>query len=76
MQKLALLDWNEVLFKIQNFATSELSKLEISETVPLESKEFAQKSFQDIFEATEVINTGLRPHATSLDFYSQWSPRL
>lgn len=76
MQKLVLLDWDEVLSKIQNFATSEISKLEISATKPLSSQEDAQKSFRDIFSATEVINSGVRPFATSLDFYSQWSLRL
>lgn len=76
MQNLAMLDWNEVLTKIQGFATSESAKLIIADTAPLTSAHLAQRSFSDIFDAAEVLHQGLRPHATSLDFYATWMPRL
>ncbi|MFP5519848.1 MAG: endonuclease MutS2 [Bdellovibrionia bacterium] len=76
MQNLAMLDWTEVLQKIQNYATSESGKAQLAELAPLGSALEAQKSFSDIFDAAEVLNQGVRPFASSLDLFSTWMPRL
>lgn len=69
------LDWNEILHRIEHFATSELAKLAIAQTSPLESAAALQR-LDEIFEATSILSDGVRPHMTSLDLYSQWFTRL
>lgn len=76
MQNLAMLDWLEILERIKNLATSEVGKIKIADMAPLKSASEARISFQEIFEAQEVLNQGLRPHMTSLDLYSMWIGRL
>jgi Mismatch repair ATPase (MutS family) len=76
MQGLVVLDWIEILEKIKSHATSEAGRERVLAIKVLSSPQEAQNSFQEIAEATEVLNQGLRPYMTSLDLYSTWFPRL
>lgn len=76
MQDLVVLDWIEILEKIRSHATSEAGREVIMQTKPLASKEQAYASFQEISQATEVLNQGVRPYMQSLDLYSTWIARL
>ncbi|KYG70094.1 DNA mismatch repair protein [Bdellovibrio bacteriovorus] len=76
MQDLVVLDWIEILEKIRSHATSEAGREAVMETKPLASKEQAYQSFQEIADATEVLNQGIRPFMQSLDLYSTWITRL
>lgn len=76
MQDLVVLDWIEILDKIKSHATSEAGREAIAKTVPLKSPEEAYESFQEIADATEVLNQGIRPFMQSLDLYSTWISRL
>ncbi len=75
-QDLAVLDWVDILNGIRHFATSEAGKEKILATEPLSSAALAQHSFQEIMDAAEVLNQGLRPFMESLDLYSTWITRL
>lgn len=76
MQDLVALDWIEILEKIKSHATSEAGREAVMATKPLRSAQEAYASFQEITDATEVINQGVRPFMTSLDLYSTWILRL
>ena len=71
------LDWNEILVRLQNYSTSEISKNEVlSNTHPLTNAAAAEKSFYEVESASHVISTGLRPHMESLDLFEVWYTRL
>lgn len=71
------LDWNEILERLQNNTTSEISRFEIkARTVPLASPQIAEKSFYEIEAASYLITAGLRPHMESLDLFEVWYSRL
>nr|BFD59005.1 endonuclease MutS2 [Bdellovibrio sp. CKG001]BFD67712.1 endonuclease MutS2 [Bdellovibrio sp. HAGR004] len=76
MQDLVVLDWIEILEKIKTHATSDMGREAVMQTGPLNSREEAYASFQEISHATEVLNQGVRPFMTSLDLYSTWISRL
>lgn len=76
MQDLVVLDWIEILEKIKSHATSEVGRERIAQTEPLGTPEQAYASFQEISNATEVLNQGVRPFMQSLDLYSTWFSRL
>jgi DNA mismatch repair protein MutS2 len=76
MQDLIALDWVEILEKIKNFATSDAGRNRALGLGPLASPEEAQRSFTEIFEASQVLGQGLRPFMQSLDLYGIWFPRL
>lgn len=76
MRALDVLDWTEILQKIQGYATSEIAKQEISQLAPLANEAAAKNSFQDTFDAMEVLGQGHRPYMQSLDMSSIWRTRL
>ncbi|WP_413293247.1 endonuclease MutS2 [Bdellovibrio sp. HCB185ZH] len=76
MQDLAVLDWTEILEKIKSHATSEVGREAVSDMKPLNTADEAYVSFQEIADATEVLNQGVRPYMQSLDLYSAWIARL
>ncbi|MBC7371733.1 MAG: endonuclease MutS2, partial [Bdellovibrionaceae bacterium] len=76
MQELIALDWNEILLKIESFATSEAGRLRIRATAPQKSPEDAHARFTEISEASAVIAEGVRPFMQSLDLFATWFPRL
>ncbi|WP_413557831.1 endonuclease MutS2 [Bdellovibrio sp. HCB209] len=76
MQDLVVLDWIEILEKIKSHATSDIAREAILDIKPLASAEEAYISFQEISDATEVLNQGVRPYMQSLDLYSTWIARL
>lgn len=76
MQDLVVLDWIEILEKIRSHATSEAGREAVMQTKPLSSPQEAHASFQEIANATEVLNQGVRPYMQSLDLYSTWIARL
>ncbi|WP_374032434.1 hypothetical protein [Bdellovibrio bacteriovorus] len=76
MQDLVVLDWIEILEKIKSHATSDMGREAIMQTEPLKTPQEAHASFQEINNATEVLNQGVRPFMTSLDLYSTWILRL
>lgn len=66
------LDWEMILQKIQNLATSLAAQEKLAHTQPLASAELAKQQFEEIEKAFSVITTGVRPHMQSLDLYSNW----
>lgn len=76
MQDLVVLDWTETLEKIRSHATSEVAREAIMQIKPLSSETAAYTRFQEIADATEVLNQGVRPYMQSLDLYSTWITRL
>ncbi|MBV2167580.1 MAG: Smr/MutS family protein [Bdellovibrio sp.] len=76
MQDLVVLDWIEILEKIRSHATSEAGREAIMATRPLKTAEEAYLGFEEIAQATEVLNQGVRPYMQSLDLYSTWITRL
>ncbi|MFM6929535.1 MAG: endonuclease MutS2 [Bdellovibrio sp.] len=76
MQDLVVLDWIEILEKVKSHATSEAGREAIALMKPLDTPEQAYLSFQEIADATVVLNQGIRPFTQSLDLYSTWIGRL
>jgi DNA mismatch repair protein MutS2 len=76
MRELAALDWNEILNKISDSATSGSGKERVLKISPLGTPDEAQASFKRIFNAAELLGMGLRPHMGSLDLFSPWNTRL
>ncbi len=76
MREFAALDWSEILLKMSSSATSTGAKDRIINLGPLASPEKAQKSFQDIQSALQLISLGLRPFMESLDLFAPWHSRL
>lgn len=70
------LDWSEIIDRVKNFATSESAKNILSDLAPLKNINAAEKSFYDIESASFVLQSGLRPHMESLDFFETWMSRL
>ena len=76
MLDLKHLDWSDVLRHIQNFATSGSAKILIAGTEAFATAELAQLELQKIFNASEILNSGTRPHLESLDLYEPWYSRI
>ncbi|MCB0422718.1 MAG: endonuclease MutS2, partial [Bdellovibrionales bacterium] len=70
------IDWKEVLSRLQQFSTCELSRQELENLKPLSSEEACLKSFLVIDQAKEVLKSGPRPYFESLDLFSTWYQRL
>ncbi|MBC7458432.1 MAG: endonuclease MutS2, partial [Bdellovibrionaceae bacterium] len=71
------LDWNEILERLENYSTSEITKTEVmANTQPLKTAALAEKSFYEIESASLVISSGVRPHMESLDLFEVWYARL
>lgn len=76
MQNLQALDWQEILRKINSFATSESAKQKLLLLQPLSSEQEALDSMQEILDAGFLLGQGVRPFAQSLDLFSMWFSRL
>jgi DNA mismatch repair protein MutS2 len=76
MHELVVLDWVEIQEKIKSHATSEDGKTLVSKMKVLPSAQAAVQSFNDIADAVEVLNQGVRPYMQSLDLFPTWFPRL
>lgn len=76
MQELVVLDWVEIQEKIKSHATSEAGRERVRDMKVLGSAQEARQSFQEIANAVEVLNQGVRPYMQSLDLYPTWFPRL
>lgn len=76
MPSLPALDWNELLENLRDLATSEAGRQRLMSWGPLESAQAATQSFEDIFQAAQTLQQGVRPHLQSLDLSSAWLLRL
>jgi DNA mismatch repair protein MutS2 len=76
MSELHSLDWDLILDKIKNCATSLAGQEKISQTRPLSSAALAEKQFAEIEAAYAVVSSGVRPHAQSLDLFNNWIVRI
>jgi DNA mismatch repair protein MutS2 len=70
------LDWDEILSRLEKFATSEPARNHLRKLAPLSSSDEAEKSFREILEAQMIMGGGERPFMESLDLYSTWAQRL
>ncbi len=70
------LDWDQVLSKIEGFATSALAKEAIQQILPLATAAEATRKCQDVLDGALILQTGLRPYMQSLDLFSTWHSRL
>jgi DNA mismatch repair protein MutS2 len=73
---LQALDWNEILTRLESFATSEIARARLRALEPLATPELARQSFLEIAEAQGLLSHGERPYMESLDLYSTWFQRL
>ncbi|MCM2282207.1 MAG: Smr/MutS family protein [Bdellovibrionaceae bacterium] len=76
MENLKPLDWNDILARLEKFATSEPARARLRELEPLDSAETAERSCREIQEAQSVLSGGERPFMESLDLFSTWFQRL
>ncbi len=70
------LDWELILQKIQELATSLAAKESILKTQPHKTADQAYAQFQEIEAAFNIISSGLRPHMQSLDLFMNWFVRV
>ncbi len=70
------LDWEEILNRLANFATSQVGRDSLRWLKPLATKELAERSFAETEEVMAVLAGGKRPHMESLDLYLLWHQRL
>ncbi len=70
------LDWDDILERLSQFATSQLGRDRLLATQPLNSETEARDSFARISEAVQILSLGKRPFAESLDLYAIWAQRL
>lgn len=76
MKELSNLDWQEILAKLEAFATSEVARQALRGIAPLKGPAEAQNRFSQILEAQVVLQSGQRPFMESLDLYGLWHQRL
>ena len=70
------MDWEIILKKMTELATSDLAKTKLKNLEPLKSPELALKSFMQIEEVMSILETEKRSSMESLDAYSIWLRRL
>lgn len=70
------LDWDDILLRLSEFATSQAGRDRLRQLEPLDGPEEAQRSFSEIAEAVQVLGLGRRPFMESLDLYPIWQQRL
>lgn len=70
------LDWDMILRRLSDFATSQSGRERLERLEPLASRELAVRSFTEIQEAVEILQLGRRPFMESLDLYQIWHQRL
>jgi DNA mismatch repair protein MutS2 len=70
------LDWDDILLRTSEFATSQLARERLRKLVPLASPVEAERSFAEINEAVQILSLGRRPFMESLDLYPLWQQRL
>jgi DNA mismatch repair protein MutS2 len=76
LEELKNLDWQEVVSRLSQFATSESARHNLSLIAPLTSPAEAKEKFSQISETATVVRQGLRPHMQSLDLFNPWYQRL
>jgi DNA mismatch repair protein MutS2 len=76
MSELHSLDWDLILTRIKDCATSFSAKEKIARTKPLSSSQEAEHQFAEIEAAFAVISSGVRPHMQSLDLFPNWIVRV
>lgn len=70
------LDWDIILRRLSDFATSQLGRQRLDRLEPLPDRNAAEASFAEIQEAVEILQLGRRPFMESLDLYPLWHQRL
>lgn len=70
------LDWDRILGRLSDFATSQIGREKLERLQPLPSREAAERSFVEIQEAVAILHLGRRPFMESLDLYQIWHQRL
>lgn len=76
MMTMPSLDWDEILQRLSQSATSDSARERLRSLAPFAEAEQAEKSVEDIFYASEVLGLGIRPHMSSLDLFPTWISRL
>ena len=76
MNDLRVLDWQQILEKLEIYATSEAARSVLRKMAPLAAPGDAVTSFRAIAEAQTVLSYGERPFMESLDLFHAWYNRL
>lgn len=76
MQEMTALDWTEVIKNIQTLATSGAARLQIASLKEFPDAQAAEASVSEIFDGIELLQTGIRPFAESLDLFEPWFTRI
>ncbi len=70
------LDWDEILSRLADLATSQGARERLRHLQPLPSQGEAEQSFFEIAEVMGILSLGRRPFMESLDLFSTWHTRL
>ena len=70
------LDWQNIIEKLEGFATSLKAKELLQGTAPLPSPQEALQQFSETSHALELIQGGIRPHMLSIDGFKLWWERI
>lgn len=76
MNQIKNIDWQEILERLGGYATSEAGKQFLFNLHPLNSSDQAAAHCREIVASQSIIESGVRPRASSLDLYSIWFSRL
>ena len=70
------LNWPEILRALQNFASSGTAKVHLSGLSPEPTAQSALLRVQEVFDAAQILSSGVRPFMESLDLFESWHGRL
>lgn len=70
------LDWDEIVKKMQSFATSGTAQLTLQNLSPKANADEASSHLRDVFDSMSILASGTRPFMESLDLFEPWFSRL
>jgi len=75
-RNLSSLDWQQIVERLEKFATSELTRQKLRGLAPLANVDEAKKSLKEIDEVAAIVLMNKRPFMESLDLFKVWHQRL
>jgi DNA mismatch repair protein MutS2 len=70
------LDWESLLEQTRSFATCDLTREKILQMRAFEHQEQALEQIENVFQAQQIVLSGVRPFFESLDLCEVWIHRL
>jgi DNA mismatch repair protein MutS2 len=69
-------DWLELLEKTATYASSQLGRELVHNTMPLNSAEQAMQQFAEIIDVSQILTRNHRPSFESIDVFQNWFERI